>query len=207
MTAPKWEAGWRRPFKSYDLAITLDRSRARGRLHHFTYFMDSCEEVLSVAVNEALAREKIAIRMKLTELIFNSTSTHETTLHPLTHWHHPRHHGSATHAGFRLDLSGNFKLSQRVTPPGTMKALPHTVGSKKRYTPLSLSFGLLDSACSAFRGDPGETHTPTATLLALPFSGSAIPEEERTVSVEIIILIIVLLLLFGGGGFYVYRGG
>jgi 4-oxalomesaconate hydratase len=36
-------------FKSYDLAITLDRSGARGRLHHFTYFMDSREEVLKAA--------------------------------------------------------------------------------------------------------------------------------------------------------------
>jgi hypothetical protein len=67
---------------------------------------------------------------------------------------------------------------------------------------LSLSFGLLDSA-----GVPGEAHAPTATLLALPFARSAIPEEGRTVSVEIVILIIVLLLLFGGGGFYLYRGG
>jgi hypothetical protein len=44
-------------------------------------------------------------------------------------------------------------------------------------------------------------------MLALPFAGSVIPEEERTVNMEIAILIIVLLLLFGGGGFYVYRGG
>jgi catechol 2,3-dioxygenase-like lactoylglutathione lyase family enzyme len=36
-------------FKSYDLAITLDRSGARGRLHHFTYFMDSREDVLKAA--------------------------------------------------------------------------------------------------------------------------------------------------------------
>jgi catechol 2,3-dioxygenase len=36
-------------FKSYDLAITLDRSGAKGRLHHFTYFMDSREEVLKAA--------------------------------------------------------------------------------------------------------------------------------------------------------------
>jgi len=48
---------------------------------------------------------------------------------------------------------------------------------------------------------------PTDTLLVLPFARSAIPEEGRTVSVEIVILIIVLLLLFGGGGFYLYRGG
>jgi hypothetical protein len=52
-------------------------------------------------------------------------------------------------------------------------------------------------------GDPGEAHAPTAALLALPFAARAIPEAEKTVSVEIIILIIVLLLLFGGGGFYV----
>ena len=36
-------------FKSYDLAITLDRSGAKGRLHHFTYFVDSREEVLRAA--------------------------------------------------------------------------------------------------------------------------------------------------------------
>jgi catechol 2,3-dioxygenase len=36
-------------FKSYDLAITLDRSGAKGRLHHFTYFMDSREDVLRAA--------------------------------------------------------------------------------------------------------------------------------------------------------------
>src|SRR5215469_17446656 len=36
-------------FKSYDLAITLDRSGAKGRLHHFTYFVDSREEVLKAA--------------------------------------------------------------------------------------------------------------------------------------------------------------
>jgi catechol 2,3-dioxygenase len=36
-------------FKSYDLAITLDRSGATGRLHHFTYFMDSREDVLKAA--------------------------------------------------------------------------------------------------------------------------------------------------------------
>jgi catechol 2,3-dioxygenase len=36
-------------FKSYDLAFTHDRSGASGRLHHFTYFMDSREEVLKAA--------------------------------------------------------------------------------------------------------------------------------------------------------------
>jgi hypothetical protein len=36
-------------FKSYDVAITLDRSGAKGRLHHFTYFMDSREDVLKAA--------------------------------------------------------------------------------------------------------------------------------------------------------------
>ena len=36
-------------FKSYDLAMTMDRSGAKGRLHHFTYFMDSREEVLKAA--------------------------------------------------------------------------------------------------------------------------------------------------------------
>jgi catechol 2,3-dioxygenase len=35
--------------KSYDLAITKDKSGARGRLHHFTYFMDSREDVLRAA--------------------------------------------------------------------------------------------------------------------------------------------------------------
>ena len=35
--------------KSYDLAITRDRSGARGRLHHFTYAMDSREDVLRAA--------------------------------------------------------------------------------------------------------------------------------------------------------------
>src|SRR5262249_41485299 len=32
--------------KSYDLAITRDRSGASGRLHHLTYMMDSREDVL-----------------------------------------------------------------------------------------------------------------------------------------------------------------
>lgn len=35
--------------KSYDFAITLDRSGARGRFHHVTYFMDSREDVLRAA--------------------------------------------------------------------------------------------------------------------------------------------------------------
>jgi len=35
--------------KSYDIAITQDRAGARGRLHHFTYFMDSREDVLRAA--------------------------------------------------------------------------------------------------------------------------------------------------------------
>ena len=35
--------------KSYDLAITKDRSGARGRFHHFTYAMDSREDVLRAA--------------------------------------------------------------------------------------------------------------------------------------------------------------
>ena len=35
--------------KSYDLAVTKDRSGARGRLHHFTYAMDSREDVLRAA--------------------------------------------------------------------------------------------------------------------------------------------------------------
>jgi catechol 2,3-dioxygenase len=35
--------------KSYDLAITRDRSGARGRLHHLTYSMDSREDVLRAA--------------------------------------------------------------------------------------------------------------------------------------------------------------
>ena len=35
--------------KSYDVAITKDKSGARGRLHHFTYFMDSREDVLRAA--------------------------------------------------------------------------------------------------------------------------------------------------------------
>jgi catechol 2,3-dioxygenase len=35
--------------KSYDLAITKDRSGARGRLHHVTYMMDSREDVLRAA--------------------------------------------------------------------------------------------------------------------------------------------------------------
>jgi len=35
--------------KSYDVAITKDRSDARGRLHHFTYAMDSREDVLRAA--------------------------------------------------------------------------------------------------------------------------------------------------------------
>jgi catechol 2,3-dioxygenase len=35
--------------KSYDVAITEDRSGASGRLHHFTYMMDSREDVLRAA--------------------------------------------------------------------------------------------------------------------------------------------------------------
>jgi catechol 2,3-dioxygenase len=35
--------------KSYDLAITKDKSGVRGRLHHVTYFMDSREDVLRAA--------------------------------------------------------------------------------------------------------------------------------------------------------------
>jgi catechol 2,3-dioxygenase len=35
--------------KSYDVAITRDRSGARGRLHHVTYMMDSREDVLRAA--------------------------------------------------------------------------------------------------------------------------------------------------------------
>jgi catechol 2,3-dioxygenase len=35
--------------KSYDLAITKDRSGARGRFHHLTYFVDSREDVLRAA--------------------------------------------------------------------------------------------------------------------------------------------------------------
>jgi catechol 2,3-dioxygenase len=35
--------------KSYDIAITRDRSGAKGRLHHFTYVMDSREDVLRAA--------------------------------------------------------------------------------------------------------------------------------------------------------------
>jgi catechol 2,3-dioxygenase len=35
--------------KSYDVAITQDRSGASGRLHHFTYMMDSREDVLRAA--------------------------------------------------------------------------------------------------------------------------------------------------------------
>ena len=35
--------------KSYDLAITHDRTEACGRLHHFTYMMDSREDVLRAA--------------------------------------------------------------------------------------------------------------------------------------------------------------
>jgi catechol 2,3-dioxygenase len=35
--------------KSYDLAITHDRSGASGRLHHVTYMMDSREDVLRAA--------------------------------------------------------------------------------------------------------------------------------------------------------------
>jgi catechol 2,3-dioxygenase len=35
--------------KSYDIAITKDRSGARGRLHHVTYVMDSREDVLRAA--------------------------------------------------------------------------------------------------------------------------------------------------------------
>lgn len=35
--------------KSYDVAVTQDRSGAAGRLHHFTYMMDSREDVLRAA--------------------------------------------------------------------------------------------------------------------------------------------------------------
>ena len=35
--------------KSYDLAITHDRTEACGRLHHFTYMMESREDVLRAA--------------------------------------------------------------------------------------------------------------------------------------------------------------
>ncbi len=35
--------------KSYDVAITKDHSGAHGRFHHFTYFMDSREDVLRAA--------------------------------------------------------------------------------------------------------------------------------------------------------------
>ena len=35
--------------KSYDVAITNDRTGASGRLHHFTYMMDSREDVLRAA--------------------------------------------------------------------------------------------------------------------------------------------------------------
>ena len=35
--------------KSYDLAVTLDRAGGKGRLHHFTYALDSREEVLQAA--------------------------------------------------------------------------------------------------------------------------------------------------------------
>lgn len=35
--------------KSYDLAITLDRSGARGRFHHVTFYVDSREDVLRAA--------------------------------------------------------------------------------------------------------------------------------------------------------------
>lgn len=35
--------------KSYELAITQDQSGANGRLHHFTYYMDTREEVLRAA--------------------------------------------------------------------------------------------------------------------------------------------------------------
>jgi catechol 2,3-dioxygenase len=35
--------------KAYDLAITKDRSGARGRFHHLTYFVDSREDVLRAA--------------------------------------------------------------------------------------------------------------------------------------------------------------
>ena len=35
--------------KSYDLAITHDKTGARGRLHHFTFMMDSREDVLRAA--------------------------------------------------------------------------------------------------------------------------------------------------------------
>jgi catechol 2,3-dioxygenase len=45
--------------KSYDLAITLDRAGARGRLHHLTYFMDSREDVLRAA--DILVEHGVAI--------------------------------------------------------------------------------------------------------------------------------------------------
>jgi catechol 2,3-dioxygenase len=35
--------------KSYDIAITHDKTGARGRLHHFTFMMDSREDVLRAA--------------------------------------------------------------------------------------------------------------------------------------------------------------
>lgn len=35
--------------KSYDIAFTRDRSKARGRFHHLTYMMDSREDVLRAA--------------------------------------------------------------------------------------------------------------------------------------------------------------
>jgi len=35
--------------KSYDIAFTRDRSKARGRFHHVTYMMDSREDVLRAA--------------------------------------------------------------------------------------------------------------------------------------------------------------
>lgn len=35
--------------KSYDVAVTADHYRAHGRLHHFTYAVDSREEVLRAA--------------------------------------------------------------------------------------------------------------------------------------------------------------
>jgi catechol 2,3-dioxygenase len=35
--------------KSYDLAITRDKTGASGRLHHFTFMMDSREDVLRAA--------------------------------------------------------------------------------------------------------------------------------------------------------------
>lgn len=45
--------------KSYDIAFTRDRSKARGRFHHLTYAMDSREDVLRAA--DILTERGIAI--------------------------------------------------------------------------------------------------------------------------------------------------